>query len=94
MALHVVSRDERSATLELRTGGFYALHEPAGSVRVFVQGFDFPAHAEAAALPLGGAVGDGTSHKGDWYAAVLTLCVGGLLLSMPSVIVGWRFLRK
>ena len=42
----------RSATLELRTGGFYALHEPAGSVRVFVQGFDFSQHAEAAALPL------------------------------------------
>jgi uncharacterized iron-regulated membrane protein len=29
-----------------------------------------------------------------WYPAVLTLCVGGLLLSMTSVIVGWRFLRK
>ena len=52
VALDVVSRDARSATLELRTGGFYALHEPAGSVRVFVQGFDFSQHAEAAALPL------------------------------------------
>ena len=29
-----------------------------------------------------------------WYAAVVTLCVGGLLLSMTSVIVGWRFLRN
>jgi hypothetical protein len=29
-----------------------------------------------------------------WEAAVVTLCVGGLLLSMTSVIVGWRFLRK
>ena len=37
-----LSRDARSATLELRTGGFYALHEPAGTVRVFVPGFDFP----------------------------------------------------
>ena len=29
-----------------------------------------------------------------WEAAVVTLCAGGLLLSMTSVIVGWRFLRK
>ena len=29
-----------------------------------------------------------------WEAAVLILCVGGLLLSMTSVIVGWRFLRR
>jgi hypothetical protein len=29
-----------------------------------------------------------------WYAAVVMLCFGGLLLSMTSVIVGWRFLRK
>jgi hypothetical protein len=29
-----------------------------------------------------------------WEAVVVTLCVGGLLLSMTSVIVGWRFLRK
>jgi hypothetical protein len=29
-----------------------------------------------------------------WEAAVVTLCAGGLLLSMTSVIVGWWFLRK
>jgi len=29
-----------------------------------------------------------------WDATVVTLCAGGLLLSMTSVIVGWRFLRK
>jgi len=29
-----------------------------------------------------------------WEAAVVALCAGGLLLSMTSVIVGWRFLRK
>ena len=28
-----------------------------------------------------------------WYAVMITLCVGGLLLSMTSVIVGWRVLR-
>jgi hypothetical protein len=29
-----------------------------------------------------------------WDFVVITLCVGGLLLSMTSVIVGWRFLRS
>jgi hypothetical protein len=29
-----------------------------------------------------------------WEVAVVVLCAGGLLLSMTSVIVGWRFLRK
>jgi len=28
-----------------------------------------------------------------WYAVMITLCVGGLLLSMTSVIIGWRVLR-
>jgi hypothetical protein len=51
-------RDSRSATLELRTGGFYALHtlsgagEPAGRARAFVPGFDFPQDEAAAALPV------------------------------------------
>ena len=29
-----------------------------------------------------------------WDAVIITLCVGGLLLSLTSVIVGWRFLRR
>jgi hypothetical protein len=58
VSLEVVSRDERGATLELRTGGFWALHAPpsagegAGTVRVFVPGFDTPPDASAPALPL------------------------------------------
>ena len=52
VSLAVVSRDARSATLELRTGGFYALHEASGKVRVFVPGFDFPDDPQAAALPF------------------------------------------
>jgi hypothetical protein len=52
VSLGVLSRDSRQATLELRTGGFYALREPAGGVRVFVPGFDFPSDPQAAALPL------------------------------------------
>ncbi len=63
-SLGVVSRDTRSATLELRTGGFYALHtqsgasEPSGTVRVFVPGFDFPQDEKAAALPIRRALVD------------------------------------
>jgi len=51
-SLATLSRSERQATLELRTGGFYALHEPGGTVRVFVPGFDFPQDEAAAALPV------------------------------------------
>ena len=29
-----------------------------------------------------------------WDVVIVTLCAGGLLLSMTSVIVGWRFLRR
>ncbi len=57
-SLAVVSRDARSVTLELRTPGFYALHEASGSVRVFVPGFDFPEDAQAAALPFRRALVD------------------------------------
>ncbi len=52
VSLEVVSRDSRQATLELVTGGFYALHEASGRVRAFVPGFDFPQDAGAPALPF------------------------------------------
>ena len=52
VSLGVVSRDSRQATLELKTGGFYALREASGKVRVFVPGFDFPQDPQAAALPF------------------------------------------
>jgi len=58
VSLAVVSRDARSATVELRTGGFYALHEASGRVRVFVPGFDFPPNEAAAALPARRALVD------------------------------------
>jgi hypothetical protein len=29
-----------------------------------------------------------------WNITIVSLCTGGLLLSMTSVVVGWRFLRK
>ena len=58
VSLEVVSRDSRQATLELRTGGFYALREASGTVRVFVPGFEFPQDAQAAALPFRRALVD------------------------------------
>jgi hypothetical protein len=58
VSLRVVSRDSRSATLELRTPGFYALQEPSGTVRVFIPGFDFPQDPHAPALPLRRALVD------------------------------------
>ena len=78
----VVSRDARSATLELRTPGFCALHtqsgagEPSGSVRVFVPGFDFPQDeqargAAAAARPGGGRRRAGGSTLGGVRATDL-----------------------
>ena len=52
------SRDSRQTTLELRTGGFYALHETSGKVRVFVPGFDAPQDPQAPALPFRRALVD------------------------------------
>ena len=58
VSLGVISRDSRSATLELKTGGFYALREASGQVRVFVPGFDFPQDPQAPALPFRRALVD------------------------------------
>ena len=52
VSLEVVSRQPGSVTLELRTGGFWALHEAAGTVRVFVPGLDTPQDPAAPALPV------------------------------------------
>ena len=63
VSFDVVSRDARGATLELRTGGFWALREPAGTVRVFVPGFDTPSEPTAPALPLRRALVDAAVGK-------------------------------
>ena len=75
VSLGVVSRDARQATLELKTGGFYALHtlsaagEPAGRVRVFVPGFDFPQDPQAPALPFRRALVDAVVGRRSSSAA-------------------------
>jgi hypothetical protein len=58
VSLSVVARDSRQATLELRTGGFYALREASGRVRVFVPGFDYAQDPQAPALPFRRALVD------------------------------------
>ncbi len=79
VSLGVLSRDSRQVTLELRTGGFYALHtqssegEPSGSVRVFVPGFDFPQDEQAAALPIRRALTDAAVGRRVELAGVRAL---------------------
>jgi hypothetical protein len=51
-SLQVLARNASGATVELRTGGFWALDDGLGRVRVFVPGLEFPSDAKAAALPL------------------------------------------
>ena len=72
VSLDVVSHDASSATLELRTGGFWAAHapsadglsgEPSGTVRVFVPGFDSPTEPTAPSLPLRRALVDAVVGK-------------------------------
>ena len=52
VSLRELRRDARGATLELSTGGFYAVKEPSGTVRVFLPGFDFSSDPTAPALPV------------------------------------------
>ena len=51
-SLQVLARGASSATVELRTGGFWVLRDAAGEVHVFVPGLEFPTDAKAPALPL------------------------------------------
>jgi hypothetical protein len=52
VSLQVLARGASSATVELRTGGFWVLRDAAGEVRVFVPGLDIPSDPKAPALPL------------------------------------------
>jgi hypothetical protein len=70
VSLDVVSRDAGSAVVELRTGGFYAVGEPGGAVRVFVPGFDQPRDALSPALPLRRTLVDAVVGREARLAAV------------------------
>ena len=93
VGVELVSRDARSVTLEVRTGGFYALHtlsgagEPTGGVRVFVPGFDFPPNAVGSALPVRRTLVDAVVGRGVHVAGVRGLELQrfpGLALSSPG----------
>ncbi|HKZ30868.1 MAG TPA: C25 family cysteine peptidase [Vicinamibacteria bacterium] len=92
VSLSVVSRDSRQATLELRTGGFYALHtlsgagEPAGTVRVFVPGFDFPQDGKAVALPVRRALADAVVGRRVQLAGVRALDLVSFKGLVPSAL--------
>ncbi len=84
VSLGVVSRDSSSATLELRTGGFYALREPSGGTRVFVPGFDFPSDPRAPALPFRRALVDAVVGRRVHLDAVQALDPVGFPGLVPS----------
>jgi len=86
VSLGVVSRDSRSATLELRTGGFYALREPSGGVRIFVPGFDFPQDPQAPALPFRRALIDAVVGRRAQLGGVRALDQVGFRGLVPSAL--------
>jgi hypothetical protein len=51
VVVRVVSRTLREADLELETGGFYAIRDSSGGVRLSLPGFEDPLDPHAAALP-------------------------------------------
>jgi hypothetical protein len=76
-SLRLLDRDDSTATLELRTGGFWALHEGAAldsgfasargrpeTVRVFVPGLEFPTDPGSPALPIRRALVEAVVGKG------------------------------
>jgi hypothetical protein len=85
VSLAELSRDQRSATLELRTGGFYALREPSSTVRVFVPGFDFPQDEKAAALPIRRVLADAVVGRQVQLGGVRALELQSFALS-PSAL--------
>ncbi len=95
VSLDILSRDASSVTLALRTGGFYALHEPSGLVRVFVPGFEFPSDPRASALPLRRAVVDAVVGRRvvlDTVRAADEVGFAGLVpasVGEPEMRVGW-----
>ena len=86
VSLAVVSRDSRQATLELKTGGFYALHEASGRVRVFVRGFDFPQDPQAPALPYRRALVDAVVGRSVQLGGVRALNQVGFPGLVPTAL--------
>jgi hypothetical protein len=86
VSLREVSRDARQATLELRTGGFYAVHEAGGTVRAFVPGFGFPEAPGAPALPLRRALVEAPVGRSVRVASVAARGLRGFPGLRPSAV--------
>jgi hypothetical protein len=90
VSLQVLARDSASVTLELRTGGFWALHEGAGevsgTVRVFVRGLDFPSDPKAPALPLRRALVDAVVGRQVHLVSAHALDLQGFPGLRPSAV--------
>jgi hypothetical protein len=86
VSLVVIPHGAQGTTLELRTGGFWALREPSGTVRVFVPGFDTPAEATAPALPLRRALVPAVVGKQVHLASVEALDLQGFPSLRPSAV--------
>jgi len=85
-SLAVLSQSARGALVELRTGGFYALHEAGGSVRVFVPGFDFEEREGEAALPVRRALVEAVVGRRVELAGVRALEVEAFPGLVPSAL--------
>ena len=82
----VRSRDARGAVVELRTGGFYAVRDAAGSVRAFVPGFDQPQDPLAPALPVKRALVEAEVGRRARIASVEAFDLRGFPRLRPSTL--------
>jgi hypothetical protein len=86
VSLKVLSRDASTATLELHTGGFWALHEGRGTVRVYVPGLELPSDARSAALPVRRALVDAVVGKQVRLVSAEALDLRGFRGLRPSAV--------
>ena len=85
-SFRVLSRSAGSATVELRTGGFYAVRDASGFVRVFVPGFDQAEGALALALPVRRALVDAEVGRRARIASVDASDLRGFARLRPATL--------
>jgi hypothetical protein len=86
VSLHLLARDASSATVELRTGGFWTLRDASGELRVFVPGMEFPSDPNAPALPVRRALVEAVVGKGVELVSAEALDVGTFRGLRPSAV--------
>jgi hypothetical protein len=85
-SLHLVSRSSEGAVVELLTGGFVALREPSGSVRVFVPGLELPSDPSSPALPFKRALVEAVVGRGVRLGSVEAFSLLGYRGLRPSAV--------